>query len=192
MSATMLGIFVGGASRRMGGRPKGLLPAPGSSSLTLVESLVAAGRVAGLAPVLVGAAEPYAAVVPAVRRLADAPAGVGPLGGLHALVRTAGTGDAIAVACDMPYVDAAILERLARHPSAAAVVAARRAEGWEPLLARYRAPAVRPVLERALAEGVRSFQDLFERLEVEPLEIDADLGRALVDWDTPDAVERDR
>lgn len=192
MSATILGIFVGGASRRMGGRPKGLLPAPVSAPVTLVESLVAAGRAAGLAPVLVGAAEAYAAAVPGVPRLADSPAGVGPLGGLNALLQAAGEGEAIAVACDMPYVDAAILERLARHPSAADAVAPRRAGRWEPMLARYRAPAARPVLERALAEGVRSFQELFERLGVEPLELDAALERALIDWDTPDAVGRDR
>ena len=53
----VLGIFVGGASTRMGGQPKGLLPAP--TGEPLVSRTIAAGRAAGLAPVLVGAAEHY-------------------------------------------------------------------------------------------------------------------------------------
>ncbi len=182
----VLGVFVGGASRRMGGRPKGLLPGP--SGEPLVEGLVRAGREAGLEAVLVGDAAAYASVVPEVPRLADRPPGVGPLGGLAALLHHAGDADAIAVACDMPHVSAAVLTRLAAHPSAAAVIAPERDGRFEPLLARYRAGRVGPDVDRAIAEGVRSFQELFGRLDVERLALDVDLERALVDWDTPDDV----
>ncbi|MCA9530343.1 MAG: hypothetical protein KC543_09420, partial [Myxococcales bacterium] len=79
---------------------------------------------------------------------------------------------------------------LATQPSPAAIVAARRGPRapWEPLFARYDAPRVLPALDAALAEGVRSFQALFGRLEVEPARgIDP---AALTDWDAPDDVAR--
>jgi molybdopterin-guanine dinucleotide biosynthesis protein A len=187
---TVVGIFVGGASTRMGGRPKGLLERPDGQ--TLVSGLIAASRTAGLAPMLVGAADAYDSVEPDVRRIADDPRGIGPLGGLAALLVAVPRGHAIAVACDMPNVDAAILSRVANDPSPCAVIAPRRSPGapWEPLLARYDAARVRPVLERALSEGVRSFQALFERLDVAALPVDEALGRALADWDTPADLSR--
>lgn len=185
----ILGVFVGGASRRMGGRPKGLLRAPGGGGETLVERLVAAGHAAGLAPVLVGAAEAYEGVVTGVPRIADAPEGVGPVGGLNALVAHAGDADAVAVACDMPHVTAEVLRALVARPCAADVLAARRDGRWEPMLARYHSPRVRPAVEAALRDGVRSFQRVFERLSVEPLPLDGAIERALADWDWPEAVD---
>ena len=185
----VLGVLVGGRSRRMGGRPKGLLEAPGGGE-TLVERLAREGRAAGLEPVLVGEAAAYASVAPDVQRLADDPPGVGPLGGLAALLAHAGDRDAIAVGCDMPYVDAAILRRLVGDPRDAGVLAARRDGRWEPLLARYRARHVHPALTAALAEGVRSFQELFARLDVAELPVDEALSRALADWDAPDQLPR--
>ncbi len=184
--APLLGIFVGGASRRMGGRPKGRLRAP-NGGLPIVVELVAAGRAAGLAPVLVGDARPYEDLVPDVRRIADDPVGVGPLGGLSALFALAGERQVVVVACDMPHVEAADLRMLVDHPSGAAVVAPRRGEAgpFEPLFARYDPARVREPLRRALASGVRSFQRLLGDLWVEALPVDAHLTRVLTDWDTP-------
>lgn len=187
----VVGIFVGGRSRRMGGRPKGLLRAPGSEQ-SLVESLARAARDADSDPVLVGDASPYDGLLPDLVRLADDPPGVGPLGGLSALLSHAGPRTAVTVACDMPHVDAAILRRLAGHPAGAAVVAPRRDGRWEPMLARWRADRVRPALAAALEGGVRSFQRLLGELDVTELELDEAVERALVDWDTPEDVERPR
>ena len=187
----LLAIFVGGKSKRMGA-PKGLLQAPGENA-SIVETLAERGRDAGLVPVLVGESAPYAAVARDLPRIDDEPRGAGPLGGLNAAVRHAlahGHPSVVALACDMPHVEVAVLERLASHPGHAAVVAPRRAEAapWEPMLARYRPGPLRSVLDAEIAAGTRSFQRLFATVEVDLLPLTADVERALEDWDTPDDV----
>lgn len=184
----LVGIFVGGRATRMGGVAKGLLVGP--SGATILEHQLAIARDLGLAAVLVGDAAAYAAVAPGVPRTADEPTGIGPLGGLSALLAAAGERDAIAIACDMPRLSRADLDRLAHSSFDADVLAARRARDapWEPLFARYRSPSVSPVLRSALAEGVRSFQRLFRALRVAPFDVDS--PETLVDWDRPEDVER--
>lgn len=170
-----LGIFVGGASTRMG-RPKGLLEAPGGAE-SLVERLVRLARQTGLEPVLVGRAEAYTGIAPEVPRIPDDPGGVGPLGGLRALLRARPV--ALAVACDMPAVDEALLTRL-RDASG---VVAPRTDRWEPLCARYEADLVLEPIEAALAAGEHSLQGLLDRAGARPIRVDA---ARLVDWDTPE------
>jgi molybdopterin-guanine dinucleotide biosynthesis protein A len=186
----VVAIFVGGRSSRMGGSPKGRLLAPGSDE-PIVERSCRAARVIGAEPVLVGDAAPYEGLAEGVPRIADAPAGVGPLGGLAAALEHAGERPLIAVACDMPHVDAHVLSRLRDHPSRAAVLAPRRGPDapFEPLLARYDAARVRPVVLGFVGRGGRSFQRLFAELDVEALDVDEALGRALVDWDAPDDMK---
>ncbi len=194
-SPPLLGVFVGGASRRMGGAPKGLLtsPEPGATE-TLVERLARVGAEAGLEVCLVGEASAYAGVLPGVPRLPDEPPGIGPLSGLAALLAHAGARPALTVGCDMPFVDAAVLRKLVSFPSVAPVVAPRRGEAapYEPMLARWAPPRVLPALTSAIGRGVRSFQGLLAGLEVDPLPVDEAVARALVDWDTPDDLLIDR
>src|SRR5947207_2157679 len=101
-SGSVLGIFVGGRSLRFGGRPKGLLPVPGPGG-PIVRHLADLGASLGMSCVLVGdgpAVEDYRAVLPSsVGQLSDEPAGVGPLGGLAALLAHAGARPAVALAC---------------------------------------------------------------------------------------------
>lgn len=185
--ALLLGVFVGGASRRMGGLPKGLLAAPDTGE-PLVSRLLRVGREAGCEPVIVGRRAEYAAVAAGVPVLDDDPAEVGPLGGLRALLGYAGDRLAVAVACDMPFVSAGALRRLASTPSCAAVVAPRRGPGapYEPFFARYDPPRVLPALDAVLRGGGRSLQGLLSRCEVEALSLDLESSAALTDWDTPD------
>jgi molybdopterin-guanine dinucleotide biosynthesis protein A len=177
----------------MGGRPKGLLPAPDTGE-PLVARLLRLGREAGLETVLVGDASAYASVAPGVPALADEPGGLGPLGGLNALLRHAGDRPALALACDLPRASRALLERLRDHPGAAEVLAARRGPDapWEPFLARYRSPMVRAVLEPELArtEGLRSFQALLSRLTIEELVLRPEEWSQLDDWDSPEDLLR--
>lgn len=185
----LLAVFVGGKSRRMG-RPKGLLEVPGTG-VPIVESLVSLGVEAGFRVVLVGDAEPYAALAKSAPRIDDDPPGAGPLAGLRAALRYAvqnGSNQIVSVACDMPFVTAAALEELANHPSSAPVIAARRTpqSPWEPMLARYDVAALIAVLDAALGRGCRSFQQLFKGLEIEPLHLSPAVDRALADWDTPE------
>ena len=95
---TALGVFVGGRSSRMGGQPKGLLSVPGGDEPLVLHAL-RAGVHAGLSAAwLVGDLAAYDAPVHVAQaawpryllgRLTDDPPGVGPLGGLRALLAAA-------------------------------------------------------------------------------------------------------
>lgn len=185
-SDILAGIFVGGASRRMGGHAKGLLRVPGTDE-RILERLVRLSREQGFTPVLVGDARPYQELSLGVPALADAEGFRGPLAGLAALLEAAGSKGSLAVACDMPFVSPEALERLSAFAPGASIVAPRRGPDapWEPLFARYSAPAVLPILRAAAADGVRSFQGLFKRVGPTELPLDAEVTAALEDWDSP-------
>lgn len=190
---SLLAIFVGGKSRRMG-EHKGLLPIPDSSE-PIVEALVRRGRTAGFEPVLVGEATPYARLARGVLRLQDDPPGAGPLAGLQAAVRHAlktHRSRLVAIACDMPFVSAEALGSARDHPSRAVVVAPKRAAQapWEPMLARYDASRLADPLARAISRGETSFQRLFASIEVEALPLSEAVERALEDWDRPEDLIR--
>jgi molybdopterin-guanine dinucleotide biosynthesis protein A len=183
----LVGIFVGGAARRMGGLAKGLLAAPDGTG-SLVARSASLARDLGLEVVLVGEHAAYADL--GLPMLADAPPGIGPLGGLLALLEHAGSRSAVALACDLPFVDRATLERVATSPSTAAAIAPRREGRWEPLLCRYDPARVLPVARTRLAGGALALQGLLDAVGADALSLgDAD-PRVLSDWDTPDDVAR--
>src|SRR5688572_8594805 len=97
----------------MGGAAKGLLTAPRSTE-TLVERLqrVSTEALGDHPIVLIGAAPAYAGL--GIELLADSPPGVGPLGGLCALLDAGAHrgSSVIALACDMPFVTAELIARL--------------------------------------------------------------------------------
>lgn len=172
----------------MGGRPKGLLPAPdGSGPLVVRSARLVAGL--GFPLVLVGDASAYAALLPGAAAIADEPAGVGPIGGLAALLREAGGAPAIALACDMPRVAAADLALLASFAPGAAVCAGRRGDDapWEPLFARYDPARVLPLAREAIARGELSLQALLGRAGVVRAPLAS--AAALDDWDEPADIE---
>jgi molybdopterin-guanine dinucleotide biosynthesis protein A len=109
----------------MGGVPKGLLAAP--SGETLVQRWTALFAGLSVPCVLVGTHAAYAHL--GLETLPDEPEGVGPLGGLVALLRRAGRGPVLAVACDMPHVSGRLIERLIAHDPEACIVAPRRGHG---------------------------------------------------------------
>ena len=194
------GIFIGGVSSRMnggpGGPPKGMLAAPDGRSIVARcrDLLVEVGAV----PLLIGRRDGYASVGLEVVPDAHEDAGAGPLAGLCALLARAGDdAHALAIACDMPFVTRALLERLAFAPPAVAV-APRDDEGrWQPFFARYDVARARPVVESRLAAIVgqsadappRSLQSLLDALGAVPLDADAADSEALADWDTPEDLE---
>jgi molybdenum cofactor guanylyltransferase len=191
-----VGIFVGGQGRRMGGVAKGLLQYKGRP---LIERLLQACRVAptpeALSHVyLVGNAAAYSATPVAL--LADDPAGRGPMGGLRALLLEAhrlGL-DAVALAVDLPYVDAELVRRLFRDEPTAAALAPREGARWQPLFARYRPALVLPVIDAALARDRTSLQVIFEGLAgrgaiVAELDLSSSEREALRDWDRPSDMD---
>jgi molybdopterin-guanine dinucleotide biosynthesis protein A len=182
----LLGICIGGRGRRMGGAQKALLTAPDGQH-TLIARLLGLARELGLEVVLLGTAD-LGASGQGVLQLPDAVPNQGPLVGLASLLAHAAERDALCLACDLPYVTAALLGRLAETPSAAEVLAPRDSETgkWQSLFARFASPRVAPALQAALHQGERSFQRLFRRLQVDELPLTAAEYALLRDWDTPE------
>ncbi len=177
--AVLAGIFVGGRGTRMGGAAKGLLEAPeGGTLLDRWARLLAA---AGIDAVLVGRHPAYADA--GLEVLEDAPPGIGPLGGLIALLERAAGGPALAVACDMPFVSAELVGRLLAAPGAP-VLAPRREGLWEPLCARYDG-AVLPVARRRAAAEKYALQGLLADAGATELPLAPHELAQLRDWDTP-------
>lgn len=185
-SLFVAGIFVGGRASRMGGLAKGLLEAPSGGPIVvrtrrLVESI-------GGECVLVGAHPAYAEL--GVGVVADDPGAEGPLAGLLALLALAGERVALALACDMPFLERPLLERLLHEEAGAPVVAPRRRaadkgrEVWEPLFARYDARAVLPVARALAQRGERSLQALLDAAHARPLPLGPEEEAQLEDWDT--------
>ena len=190
----LVGIFVGGRGSRMGGVAKGLLKAPGSER-TLVERLL--GELARAAPgaevVLIGDATSYAAM--GLRGVDDAPSGVGPLGGLLGLLLDAEQRSAdlaLALACDLPRLDAALLTRLLHEAVTASAFVAAQDGVRNPLVARYQVAAALPAAREVLHAGKRSLQAVLDRLAagVQTLPITAAEAATLDDWDSPEDVQR--
>ncbi len=185
MDKPIAGIFVGGRGARMGGRAKGLLRGP--DGRTLVERLTA--EIGPLAEVvLVGEAAAYAERN--LEAIADDPRGIGPLGGLTALLRRAEGGTALVFACDMPWISRALVEALLRAPGEAPVVAPRRGGRWEPLCARYDASRVLPLAKKHAASGTTSLQALLDAAAAWVLPEDTYDPSDLRDWDEPSDMAR--
>lgn len=173
------GIFVGGRGERMGGVDKGLLLHEGE---TLIARLVRACE--GFDVVLVGRADVYAELE--LPNIADDPPGIGPIGGLAGLLDHAarkGESTVLALACDMPFVTAKLVRRLAEHESSAEAVASNSDGVWQPLAARYRTHPALAATRVAIAAGEHSLQAVLRQLVIEPIAIDAS---ELLDWDTPE------
>jgi molybdenum cofactor guanylyltransferase len=185
-AAILGGIFVGGRSTRMGGVPKGLLAAPEGGTLVARWASLFAGLAIPI--VLVGPGAAYATT--AIERIDDDVLGIGPLGGLIALLEHAASGHAIAVACDMPYVSAPLLAKLARHSSDAAALAPREGNTWEPFFARFRAPDALDTARDHARRGVHSLQALLDALGTAALSLDPRERAELRDWDTPEDVKQ--
>jgi molybdopterin-guanine dinucleotide biosynthesis protein A len=175
------GIFVGGASKRMGGRPKGLLVAP--SGETIVARWMRMFGALEVPCVLVGRQAAYDEL--GIETLTDDPPGIGPLGGLISLFSRAGAGSAIAVGCDMPFVSQKLLERLVEFSMGAPAVAARRTDVWEPLFARYEAPPALAAARAAAAAGRHALFGVLDALGAEALPMSPEELDELRDWDEP-------
>jgi molybdenum cofactor guanylyltransferase len=192
MPPPVVGIFVGGQARRMGGAAKGNLLYQGR---TILERTLEACRRAIPEPprvYLVGNSAAYP--VSGVERLEDEPQGRGPIGGLRALLEEARAfgGCALAVAGDMPFLTAALVERLISEQTCVAALAPREGSRWQPLFARYASSEVLPAVEAVLARGDTALQSVFA--ELGPLAAELPLSEsereALIDWDRPNDVNR--
>ena len=149
----LAGIFVGGRSTRMGGRPKGLLRVP--SGETLVERWSSIFAALSIPAVLVGQNPAYARL--GMEQLEDAAPNIGPLGGLLALLERAKSGFAIAVACDSPTATAYSVNpagKLANSARSSSDSTIGRNVGCEHRFSRPQRPTHRPKRVFALRRSI--------------------------------------
>lgn len=157
-------VLAGGRSRRMG-RDKASIPWPPGSGSTLLEHLLAVLEPLCREVMVVG--RPH----PGGRWVADAPPGEGPLRGLEAGLAAAPTSWSLAVACDLPFLEPRMVERLREHAAGDAVVP-RVGGRPQPLLALYRRTCLEPI-RSALDRGERRMEAFWAEVEVRFLEEEA-------------------
>jgi molybdopterin-guanine dinucleotide biosynthesis protein A len=187
MKSTLAGIFVGGKASRMGFVAKGLLASPEGDALVPRLHALLAPRVEHV--VLAGAHAEYTHLgIPIVE---DDTRAEGPLAGLLALLELAharGYAHVLAVACDLPFVNDVLVERLLEP--AAGTVAPRRDGRWEPLFARYETGRALDQATRRAREKDFGLQGLLTALDARMLALAPVERRLLDDWDTPEDVAR--
>lgn len=145
-------LLAGGQSRRMG-RDKALLPF-GSEAVS--ERLY--GILSACASEVVVVRDPRRGFpVPGARLVGDRHPGRGPLEAIATGLEAIACERAVVVACDMPFVDREIIERLTRIDPEAALVIPRTERGLEPLLAVYARPLA-PAMRQLLEAGERRIQ----------------------------------
>lgn len=153
-------VLAGGASRRMG-RNKAFLELGGRALIEIVVERLAA--VCAEVLIVAGDVGPYLGLgVPAVK---DRFQGAGVLGGLHAGLEAASCELAIAVGCDMPFLNVALLEAFVGWSEGFDVVLLRRGEEVEPLHATYRRTCLLPI-EEAIRAGQRRIVSFFDKVRV--------------------------
>lgn len=154
-------VLAGGKSTRMGS-DKAFVTLEGRTLLArmleLAQSVTHGVRI-------VGDRAKFAAFAPVVE---DIFPGCGPLGGIHAALRSSQTDLNLLLAVDMPFVSAGFLDFLiarARN-SALRVTVVRTVEGWQPLCAVYRR-AFADLADGALRAGRYRIDVLFEQAQTE-------------------------
>jgi molybdopterin-guanine dinucleotide biosynthesis protein A len=189
-------VLAGGASRRLGGIPKGLERIGGNRIIDLVASALRE-----VAPDLLLAANAVEAPnwLPGVAVVSDNYLGTGGLAGVEAALRRGR--DAIVVAWDMPFVSAELL-RMLRSASIATgaevtVPESHSPHGFEPFCAVYSA-RVLPQLTEFLATGGGSARDFLsgvaavERVALTDLAPLGDVRRLFFSVNTAADLERAR
>jgi molybdopterin-guanine dinucleotide biosynthesis protein A len=149
-------ILAGGRATRLGGADKASLVIAGRRIVDRqLAAIAAAGGGVTDVTIVVGAAADAARYADlGIAVVADAVAGAGPLGGVYTALAGARHDRVLVLACDLPFVSAALVERLAVESRAGEEVDAvvpRSARGLEPLCAVYRtrcAAAARACVER--------------------------------------------
>ena len=143
----------GGAARRYGGTPKGLLTVGGRRILDRVIDAVQA--VTGERPLVIANASDAPSWRPDLETLPDVRPGLGTLGGIYTAVTATG-GPVLCVAWDMPFVPEALLRALSDRMTTgsydAVLPESSGRRGLEPLCAIY-GPACAPAIARRLDQG---------------------------------------
>jgi molybdopterin-guanine dinucleotide biosynthesis protein A len=190
IAARTAAIVAGGRATRFGGRDKSRLDVGGRP--IIVRQVEVLQRVAGRILVVGGDPARYADLP--VTAHADVVSGAGAIGGVYSALELAATDLVIVVACDLPFLDAAVLERLCELAGAADGAWVRTAAGVEPLVACYQR-RVRARIREAIDAGRLKLADLADALAVAELAGDdlaryGDPARLVTNVNTPGEYER--
>ena len=129
-------ILAGGRARRLGGADKARLAVGGARIID--RQLAALAAVADDIRIVANDTGRYAGL--GLRVIADVVPEAGPLGGLYSALLDATHDRMLILACDLPFVTPALLQRLAEESGTGAEIDAvvpRSARGLEPLCALY-------------------------------------------------------
>lgn len=139
-------ILAGGRAERLGGVNKGALPLGG---MDIIDRQLLALR-AVVSHVFIVGTERDAWTARSLQVVPDDIPGTGAIGGIYTAIVRSPCDRTLVLACDMPFVSAAFLHRLAAEEAADAVMP-RTARGYEPLCAIYSracAPDLRARIDR--------------------------------------------
>lgn len=153
-------VLAGGGSRRMG-RNKAFLELGGRPLIAHVLDRIA--EVCEEVLIVANDIPRYAGL--SVRVVPDVFPGVGVLGGLHAGLQAARHDLVLAVGCDMPFLNPALLRAFAAWAEGYDVVALRQGEQVETLHAAYRRTCL-PAMEAAIRAGKRRIISFFPHVRV--------------------------
>lgn len=169
------------------GADKATLELP--NGVTFVEQVVSVARAVADDVVLLGTPAALPAALARMTVLPDERPDCGPLGGLAALLAYAAPRPALLLACDMPRLTPAVLERLLASADAAhSAVVFRQApprQGFHACCGLY-LPQALPVVRAQLAAGDLRMQNLLARLNVRALTPDAQTLAALANVNSPE------
>jgi molybdopterin-guanine dinucleotide biosynthesis protein A len=157
-------ILAGGQSTRMG-TDKAFLQLGGETllarSLKEMNAVVAEVRI-------VGSVAKFGDYGPVVE---DIYPNRGPLGGIHAALKSSATDLNLVLAVDLPFVEERFLHYLIRRAraAAAAITVPRASGGWQPLCAVYRRTFA-AAADQSLLKGRNRIDAVFAEVEIETIE----------------------
>ncbi len=191
-------VLAGGMSRRMGQDKRRLLLWGDAGPTLLAHTVSVVARVCAEVLVVLNDPEDWAGL-PA-RLVPDIYADGGPLGGIYAGLAAAAHDYALAVAADMPFLDAGLLGAMLARPRDFDVLVprslrpgtARNALDVEPLHTLYGKACLAPI-RAALEGGRRQIAVFFPQVRVAYVEPDEirrydPSGRSLININTPEQV----
>lgn len=171
------------------GRPKALVEVDGR---TLLERTAAVAASVSDRVVLLG--QPPFEVPVAMSNLMvlpDARPGLGPIAGLHSMFQAFPTRPALLLACDLPRLEARLLERLMEELSceidAAAFATSAPPLGWEPCCAIYM-PSSAPSVSGRIERGEYSLQGLLESVRTKTVPLTGAEAELLANMNRPEDI----
>lgn len=167
-----LGVLLAGGRSSRYGAPKALAEVGGRT--ILARALAALDEAVGQAVIVANDPGPYSGTGRQIRP--DVRPGTGVLGGILTAVRwaaEAGRDAALVLGCDMPFVAAPLLARLAADaaPGGISIAASDGPRGVEPLCAVYGVDCAAPIAA-ALDRGERAVISFFDDVDVRRLPLE--------------------